>query len=88
MAGVAEGVAFGGALLLITLIPMAVVGDLHPQFWLAPRAWGAAILALLTLFLGALATEMAFRGYLFQRLIATTGRPSPPSFCRLCRPFL
>ena len=68
-----KGAAFGWALLLITLIPMAVVGDLHPQFWLAPRAWGSAVLALITLFVGGLATEMAFRGYLFQRLIAATG---------------
>ncbi len=68
-----KGAAFGWALLLITLIPMAVVGDLHPQFWLAPRAWGSALLALITLFLGGLATEMAFRGYLFGRLIASTG---------------
>ena len=68
-----KGVAFGWALLLITLIPMAVVGDLHPQFWLAPRAVGAALLALATLLLAGLATEMAFRGYLFQRLIGATG---------------
>lgn len=68
-----KGVALGWALLLLTLIPMAVVGDLHPQFWWAPRAWGAALLALATLLLGSLATEIAFRGYLFQRLIAATG---------------
>ncbi len=68
-----KGAAFGWALLLITLVPMAVVGDLHPQFWFSARALGSALLALLTLFLGALATEMAFRGYLFQRLLGSTG---------------
>ena len=68
-----KGTAFGWGLLLITLIPMVVAGDLHPQFWLLPRAWGAALLALAALLLGALATEMAFRGFLFKRLIETTG---------------
>ncbi len=67
-----KGVAFGWALLLITLIPMAVVGDLHPQFWLSARAWGVALLSLVTLFFGSLAIEMAFRGFLFQRLIGAT----------------
>ncbi len=68
-----KGVAFGWALLLLVILPMVVVGDLHPQFWLALRAWGVALLALLTLLLGALATEMAFRGFLFRRLIGATG---------------
>lgn len=67
-----KGVAFGWALLLVTLLPAAVVGDLHPEFWLGARAWGLAILSLITLFFGALATEMAFRGYLMERLTAAT----------------
>ncbi len=68
-----KGVAFGWALLLLAILPMAVVGDLHPQFWLAPLAWGTALLSLLTLLVGALATEIAFRGFLFRRLIEATG---------------
>ncbi len=68
-----KGAAFGWALLLIAILPMAVAGDLHPQFWLAGRAWGLALLALCTLFIGALATEIAFRGFLFRRLIAAVG---------------
>ncbi len=67
------GVAFGWALLLIAILPMALLGDLHPQFWLAPRAWGSALVSLLTLFTGALATELAFRGFLFRRLLNATG---------------
>lgn len=67
-----KGLAFGWALLLITILPMAVVGDLHPQFWLSLQAWGVALLSLLTLLLGALAMEMAFRGFLFRRLIEAT----------------
>lgn len=68
-----RGAALGWALLLLTLVPMAIVGDLHPQFWLGPRAWGLAALALLTLLVAALAVEMAFRGFLFRRLIEATG---------------
>ncbi len=68
-----KGVAFGWALLLVVILPMAVVGDLHPEFWLGLRAWGVALLSLLTLLLGALATEIAFRGFLFRRLIEATG---------------
>lgn len=67
------GLAFGWALLLITIIPMAVVGDLHPQFWLSLRAWGAALLALAVLLVGALATEVGWRGFLLQRIVAATG---------------
>ena len=68
-----RGVAFGWALLLIAILPMAVVGDLHPQFWLTAQAWFTTLVSLLTLFVGALATELAFRGFLFQRLIRSTG---------------
>lgn len=68
-----KGAALGWGLLLVAIVPMAVVGDLHPQFWLAPKAWGTALLSLATLFLGALATEMAFRGFLYRRLMDATG---------------
>ena len=67
------GAAFGWALLLVAILPMAVVGDLHPQFWLGAQAWGTALLSLLTLLLAALATEVAFRGFLFRRLLRATG---------------
>lgn len=68
-----KGVAFGWAMLLITILPMAVAGDLHPQFLVTAQAWGEALLALAVLLLGALATEMAWRGFLFRRLIEATG---------------
>ena len=68
-----KGVAFGWAMLLVTVLPMAVVGDLHPEFSLTARAWGEALLAFAVLLLGALATEMAWRGFLFRRLIEATG---------------
>ena len=68
-----KGVAFGWAMLLITVLPMAVVGDLHPQFLVTAQAWGEALLALAVLLVGALAAEMAWRGFLFRRLIEATG---------------
>ena len=68
-----KGLALGWALVLAAILPMVLAGDLHPQFWLAARAWGLALLALATLLLGSLATEIAFRGFLFRRLIAATG---------------
>ena len=68
-----KGAALGWALVLLAILPMALVGDLHPQFWWAPRAWGLALIALATLLLGSLATEIAFRGFLFRRMIGATG---------------
>jgi uncharacterized protein len=67
------GAALGWATLLAAVLPMMLAGDLHPQFWLAPRAWGLALLSLLTLALGALAIEVAFRGYIFRCLIGAMG---------------
>lgn len=67
------GVALGWGLLLITVLPMMLTGNVHPAFWLAPRAWGLSLLAVLTLLVGALGTELAFRGFLFRSLLAATG---------------
>lgn len=68
-----KGVALGWGMLLVTVLPMAVAGDLHPQFWFAPRAWLVLLLSLLTLLVRSLVTEIAFRGFLFKNLIATVG---------------
>lgn len=68
-----KGAALGWALLLFTLLPMALAGNLHPQFWFTPRSWGMALLSLLTLLLAALAIELAYRGYMLQRIVAATG---------------
>jgi len=67
------GAALGWAMLLAAVLPMVLAGNLHPQFWLAPRAWGMAILSILTLALATLALEVAFRGFLYRRLIAAIG---------------
>jgi membrane protease YdiL (CAAX protease family) len=65
-----RGAALGWAMLLVAVIPMTLAGDLHPGFWLQPRAWMLTLISLLTLFLSTFALEIAFRGYLFTRLIA------------------
>lgn len=67
------GAALGWGLLLVALVPMVLAGDLHPQFWLAPRSWGLALVSLGAIALGTLAMEAAWRGYLFKRLIDATG---------------
>lgn len=68
-----QGIVLGWAMLLAAVFPMMLAGDLHPQFWLAPRSWGLAVISLATLAVGALALEVAFRGYLYIRLIAAVG---------------
>ncbi len=67
------GAALGWATLLVSVFPMMLAGDLHPQFWLAPRAWGLALISLITLALGTLALEVAFRGYIYRCLIGAMG---------------
>ena len=68
-----KGAALGWGLVLLAVLPMVLAGDLHPQFWFGGRAWGLLLLSLLTLLAGALATEIAFRGFLFRSLIQVTG---------------
>ncbi len=71
-----KGAAVGWAGMLLAILPVAFAGDLHPIFWFAPRAWALSLLALATVLVGALATEVAFRGFLFKRLIAVMGPTS------------
>ena len=66
------GAALGWAMLITVLIPIVLAGDLVPGFWFHASAIGQLALSLLTLLLITLASELAFRGYLYQRLIAAT----------------
>ncbi len=68
-----RGAALGWAMLLLAVLPMMLYGSLHPQFWLEMRSWGLALLSAATIALSTLALEVAFRGYLFRRLIELTG---------------
>ena len=67
------GAALGWAMVMAAVLPMAMAGDLHPSFWLQPRAFGVTLLSLLTLLLVTLGQEALFRGWLFARLIRATG---------------
>ena len=67
------GAALGWALLVAAVIPMFLAGDLLPTFWFRPRLLGLSIMSLLTLLLFTLALEVAFRGYLYERLIRAIG---------------
>ncbi len=68
-----KGAALGWTLVLFSVLPLALAGVLHPQFWTAPRAWALLVLSLTTLLFSSLAIELAFRGFLFRSLIAATG---------------
>jgi hypothetical protein len=52
---------------------MVIGGALHPQFSWAPPAWSGAVVSVISLVLAGLASEVAFRGFLFKRLIDATG---------------
>jgi hypothetical protein len=68
-----RGAALGWAMLLVAILPMMLSGALHPEFSLAPHNWGLALLSLATIAFSTLALELAFRGFLFARLIDATG---------------
>jgi membrane protease YdiL (CAAX protease family) len=79
-----RGMALGWAMLLAAVLPLALVGTLHPMFSFAPSSFGVAAVSVITLAIGALATEVAFRGYLFTILIDTIG----PTLSTLLMAFL
>ena len=67
------GAALGWGLVVLAVLPMAVAGTLHVQFWTQPRAFGLLLLNLLTLAVATVAEEVAFRGYSYRRLIEAIG---------------
>jgi hypothetical protein len=68
-----RGALIGWAALLVAVLPMMLVGSLRPQFSWTPSALGGTLLSLVSLAVGALAVEVAFRGFLFRRLIDAIG---------------
>ncbi len=68
-----RGFALGWALALIAVLPMVLLGALHPQFALGVPFWISAAVAVPSLALAVLAVEVAFRGFLFARLIDAIG---------------
>lgn len=69
----ALGAAIGWGAMAVAVLPMALGGTLHVQFWVAPRAFELVLINLLTLAVAALAEEVAFRGFPFRRLIEAAG---------------
>lgn len=68
-----RGVVIGWAAVLAAVFPMVIAGALHPQFTWTAQAWQGMFLSLLSLAVGALASEVAFRGFLFRRAIDAIG---------------
>lgn len=73
------GAALGWGTVVLTVLPMALAGDLHIGAWFQPRAFVVFILSLIVVLLTSLTQEVVFRGYPFQRLIAAIG-PVAASF--------
>ncbi len=64
---------WAGACWLRASCPWSLTGGLIITFWLVPRQFGILFIDLLLLAVAALAEEVAFRGYPFQRLIEAMG---------------
>ena len=75
-----RGAALGWAMLLAAVLPMMLFGSLHPHLDLAPDSWGLAVISVVTLAFSTLALEVAFRGYLLQRLIELVGPSAATDF--------
>jgi uncharacterized protein len=67
------GAALGWGMLIASILPLVLHRGLVVTFWTTPRQFGILILDLLMLAVAALAEEVAFRGYPFQRLITACG---------------
>jgi membrane protease YdiL (CAAX protease family) len=67
------GAALGWGLVVLAVLPMALGGTLHVEFWWSLRSFWLLVLYLATLAVSALVEEIAFRGYPFRRLIKAMG---------------
>jgi membrane protease YdiL (CAAX protease family) len=67
------GAALGWGMLLASILPLVLSRGLIITFWTIPRQFGIFLIDLLVLVVAALAEEVAFRGYPFQRLIDAMG---------------
>ncbi len=67
------GAAVGWGLLLLTILPSVFIGGLVVRFWTAPHQWLMLPFDIFVLLAAAVANEVVFRGYPFQRLIAAVG---------------
>ena len=69
----ATGAAIGWGTILLAVLPMALAGDLHIRFWTEPRSFLLVLVNLATVAGLSLASEMAFRGYPYRRLVDAIG---------------
>jgi membrane protease YdiL (CAAX protease family) len=67
------GLAVGWALVVICVLPLALVGGIAISFSLQTSAWGWLLADAAFFALAALAEELAFRGYGFQRFAHAAG---------------
>jgi len=67
------GAALGWGGMVVCVLPIALFGGMTITFWTGPKQFGLLFIDLATLSVAALAEEIAFRGYPFQRLIEATG---------------
>jgi membrane protease YdiL (CAAX protease family) len=67
------GAAFGWGGMTASVLPIAIFGGMTITFWTGPKQFGLLLLDLAILLVAALAEEVAFRGYPFQRLIEAMG---------------
>jgi membrane protease YdiL (CAAX protease family) len=67
------GAAIGWGIVVLSVLPMALMGALDVHFWLSPHTFWLLIVNLVTLAVGALVEEVAFRGYPYRRLIEAVG---------------
>jgi uncharacterized protein len=69
--GVGAAIGWGG--MVACVLPVALFGGITVTFWSGGRQFGLLPLDLAVLLVAALAEEVAFRGYPFQRLIEAIG---------------
>jgi membrane protease YdiL (CAAX protease family) len=67
------GAAIGWGIVVITVLPIMLAGDLHVTFWLSGQSIRFFLISLVTIAVATLADEAVFRGYPFRRLIDATG---------------
>jgi membrane protease YdiL (CAAX protease family) len=69
----ATGATLGWSIALLSVVTMMLARAYLPLFWFSPRSIALTLLACITLALSTLGLELAFRGYLYQRLIDAVG---------------
>lgn len=67
------GGVVGWAMAVLAVLPMMLAGDLRPNYWLAPAAFGHFLLQVAVLLVLSLTQEAVYRGYLFSRLMRAIG---------------